>query len=186
MSYGQEVNATFLYDIMNDLLTNIDGWFTFLSHMSTDTIITKPKSKPHDEDPVAAIRGYQEAIAKQLDALKIKLARQLDAACDTFKLLTELNVKDVLKDPQYAEFCDVLGITTNDKPAVKTSGKGKKGEIKETILSLLKKTPMNHGALKTKVQEIIGREIANQYQQLDKMVEKKLLKKDKEGLYSVA
>lgn len=145
----------------------------------------KAKIEGHHLDPIEEIKRAQELILKKKEEVKTKLAKQLNDACSTFKLLQELGEKTVLQEPQFAEFCLVLGIGATTEKTVKKE-KGKKGDIKETILSVLKKEGMNHGALKTTVEKILGREIANQYQSLDKMVEKKLLKKDKDGIYTLA
>ncbi len=64
------------------------------------------------------IKSLQTEINKQIEAVKTDLAKQLNTACETLKVLRELEVKDVLSDPQYAEYVQVLGIPTIGDPKI--------------------------------------------------------------------
>ena len=68
-----------------------------------------PAAELSDEERELASIEAQKA--KILDSIKSKLARNLSAACDNFKLLAKLGVKNVLLEPQFFDYCQTLGIS---------------------------------------------------------------------------
>ena len=89
----------------------------------------------HKESSFQRIQSLQADIAKETDNLKVQLAKELDKACNTFKMLTELGIKDILSDPQYAEFTYTLGIK---KEAPPVPAKAEKITVKEAILEVMR------------------------------------------------
>lgn len=85
----------------------------------------KAKIVAAELDPMEEIKRAQELITRKTDEVKTKLARQLNDACETLKLLQGLGGKNILDEPQYAEFCLTLGIV---KPEPKEEPKAEKKE----------------------------------------------------------
>jgi hypothetical protein len=126
--------------------------------------------------------------AKVLGRVVTELAKQLDAAGETYKKLIARGQTDVLKDPQFADVVKLFGIGTKNKPASSggagSSGgtKFKSGELQGYITKLLTaKSDQSHAEIKAGIAKESGREVGNQFILLARLVEEKILTKDGEG-----
>src|SRR5271157_5935475 len=80
--------------------------------------------------PLARIQCLRDQIAKELDNVKVQLAKELNTACSTYKVLLEAGATDVFKDPQFAEYIETLGIGAQQEKAPKAPKTGgSKGKV---------------------------------------------------------
>jgi hypothetical protein len=126
------------------------------------------------------IQSLREQIKKEMAAVRTELAKQLDAACKTYKLLIELGDKDVWRDPQYAEYVAVLGIGGKPDEAKATGTRAPKGSLKTAILEILSSHAMTHKDIKAELEKKMGK-ASNQFNLLDKLVKEKVLSKSGSG-----
>ncbi len=75
-------------------------------------------------NPLERIQSLQIQIRKETDALKTQLAKELSAACKSFEVLKQLGVEDVLSEPDYFEYRNILGIG-NSSPSAPAATKTK-------------------------------------------------------------
>lgn len=68
---------------------------------------------------IEKIQSLREQMKKEVEGVKTELAKQLAKAVETHKMLTELGEVNILADPQYIEYVEVLAL----KPTVKTDGR---------------------------------------------------------------
>ena len=104
------------------------------------------ETKESKETPLDKIKSWQEAIQKETENVKVQLAKQLNSASETFKMLVELTGNNrFILEPQFQEFRNVLNIETEEtKPAaepkapkVKAVGGSRKRVDTEEILKWL-------------------------------------------------
>ena len=75
-------------------------------------------SLSEEETELLAIEKQREAI---LGNVKLKLAKSLSAACDSYRLLLKLGQTNVLKEPMFYDFCNTLHIEIVDTAKVTSS-----------------------------------------------------------------
>ena len=147
-----------------------------------ETIAEPPKSKVELE-----LLKLEEQKNRLLDGLKTELAKTLSSACEKHKLLKKLGCLNVLYEPQFAEFVQVLGISpilTKAPPSTST----KSGSVKGTVAQVLSDgKEYNIAALTTAVESIYGKAskaaINNALMLLKK---EKSIKRTGRGLYQLS
>lgn len=131
------------------------------------------------------IESLKEQMLKETDALKVELANELKEACDTYRTLLELGIKDIFKDPQFAEYVKILNINNGSIGTETMTAKGRapKNSLRTHILEILSNGhKMSHSQIKDALSKRMGGGYNNnQYNLLAKMVDEKVISQDGDG-----
>lgn len=121
-----------------------------------------------ERDPLEELDAFDSQRSKILDRAKMKLARELDQVCRTYKTLKAHGCKDVLLEPQYYEYMQQLTIPPEQlkKPVspqqLIARSPQHRGEVKGTIRLILEQAskPLEQSEIHKQVEKFLERKVS--------------------------